>query len=87
MSFEHPVNQPIECVVVWNGNEGLVEHGAYEPEAYRVGMAGVTRIEACTKSGMHADIPYVRVWRGDDAVAEFCQHNIIGVYFAARDDK
>lgn len=44
----------------------------------------VTRIEAFTKSGMHADIPYVRVWAGDQPVAEFCQHNIVGVYFKRR---
>lgn len=79
---EHPIKQPIDAITVWNGTEGLVETGAYEPEAYRIGYAGVTRIEACTKSGLHAYIPYVRVWRGDKAVAEFCQHNIVGVYFA-----
>ena len=57
--------------------------------AYWVGRAGVTRIEACTKPGMHADIPYVRVWGeslpsfgGECVVAEFCQHQIVGVYFA-----
>ena len=49
---------------------------------YVVGGNGVTRIEAFTKSGMHADIPYVRVWKGECPVAEFCQHNIVGVYFA-----
>ena len=49
--------------------------------AYWVGRSGVTRIEAFTKSGMHANIPYVRVWIGEDATAEFCQHNIIGVFF------
>ena len=48
---------------------------------YTVGRSGVTRIEACTKSGMHADIPYVRVWKGEIAAAEFCQHQIQGVYF------
>ena len=50
--------------------------------SYRVGRSGVTRIEAFTKSGLHADIPYVRVWAGDSPLAEFCQHNIVGVYFA-----
>lgn len=49
---------------------------------YTVGEQGVTRIEAFTKSGLHADIPYVRVWAGDQPLAEFCQHNIVGVYFA-----
>lgn len=49
--------------------------------SFRVGRNGVTRIEATTKSGMHANIPYVRVWAGDVCLAEFCQHNIVGVYF------
>jgi hypothetical protein len=48
---------------------------------YHVGSSGVTRIEAFTKSGMYADIPYVRVWVGDQPLAEFCQHNIVGVFF------
>ena len=25
---------------------------------------------------------YVRVWKGDFCEAEFCQHNIVGVYFS-----
>ena len=50
----------------------------------RVGSGGVTRIEAFTKSGMHANIPYVRVWKGDQPAAEFCQHNIVGVYFKTK---
>jgi hypothetical protein len=78
---EHPIQQPIDYIVVDHGTEGLVESGARYPEVFRVGYDGVTRIEACTKSGMHADIPYVRVWRGDVAVAEFCQHGIVGIYF------
>lgn len=45
----------------------------------------VTRIEAFTKSGSFADIPYVRVWCGDRVVAEFCQHQIVGVYFKRSD--
>lgn len=49
--------------------------------SYTVGKDGVTRIEATVKSGMYADIAYVRVWAGDKPVAEFCQHNIVGVYF------
>lgn len=48
---------------------------------YQVGSNGVTHIEAMTKPGPHCNIPYVRVWAGDHAVAEFCQHNIVGVYF------
>lgn len=69
---EHPVKQEIDYVVVDN-----------DDTYHRVGRNGVTRIEACTKSGPHADIPYVRVWAGEVCLAEFCQHQIVGVYFAS----
>lgn len=72
MEREHPVNQQIEAIELTHGGE-----------RYWVGRDGVTRIEATTKSGLHADLAYVRVWQGDTALAEFCQHNIAGVYFAA----
>lgn len=71
--YEHPVEQEIESIVIGDLGEGMEEH--------RVGRGGVTRIEACTKPGMMADIPYVRVWAGTKAIAEFCQHNIVGVFF------
>lgn len=75
MNAEHPVNQPIREIDVYLSEEG-------GSTFYRVGKEGVTRIEACTKSGSYAAIPYVRVWKGDVCEAEFCQHNIVGVYFA-----
>ena len=80
---EHPVAQEIDYIVVDHGTEHIVEAGARYAEVHRVGYDGVTRIEATTKSGMHASIPYVRVWRGDVAVGEWCQHQIVGVYFKA----
>lgn len=79
MSYEHPVDQPIDAIEI----DTIPDVQG----SYRVGRNGVTRIEACTKSGLHADIPYVRVWAGDECKAEFCQHNIVGVYFAAREVK
>jgi hypothetical protein len=74
MSAEHPVDQIIDLIEIdtIEGSQGM----------WRVGQAGVTRIEATTKPGMHCDIPYVRVWAGDVALVEYCQHNIVGVYFA-----
>lgn len=75
MSYEHPVNQSIHAI----GIDTIPESQA----SYQVGRNGVTRIEACTKPGLHCDIPYVRVWAGDICRAEFCQHNIVGVYFAS----
>lgn len=73
---EHPIQQPIRaiCVIEQTSCDG--------GEQYNVHSGGVTRIEACQKSGLHADLPYVRVWAGDTCLAEFCQHNIVGVYFA-----
>ncbi|OAN52838.1 hypothetical protein A7Q26_06480 [Sphingobium sp. TCM1] len=74
MMEEHPIQQPIRAIDIDTipGGEGR----------YIVGRNGVTRIDACQKSGLHANIPYVRVWAGDTCLAEFCQHNIVGVYFA-----
>lgn len=75
MSTEHPIEQPIARIVVSDfGPEAGIE-------SYWLGHDGVTRIEATVKSGMYANIPYVRVWKGEQAFAEFCQHNIVGVYF------
>jgi hypothetical protein len=72
---EHPVQQPIRAIDIDSIPD--VQGG------YVVGRNGVTHIEATFKSGLHANLPYVRVWKGDVCEAEFCQHNIIGVYFAA----
>lgn len=69
----HAVNQPIREVDVYLSEEGST--------FYRVGHNDVTRIEACAKPGVYCDIPYVRVWKGEVCEAEFCQHNIVGVYF------
>ena len=71
---EHPIKQEIIAidVVTIPDVQG----------SFVVGTNGITRIEACEKSGMHANIPYIRVWAGDTCMAEFCQHNIVGVYFS-----
>lgn len=74
---EHPVQQPIREIDVYLSEESAT--------FYRVGKDGVTRIEACIKPGVYSNIPYVRVWKGDVCEAEFCQHNIVGVYFSTPD--
>jgi hypothetical protein len=74
---EHPIEQPIRAIEI----DTIPEVQG----SYTVGRNGVTRIEACTKSGLHANIPYVRVWKGSICEAEFCQHNIVGLYFAPAD--
>lgn len=72
---EHPIKQKITHITVSDGDNGA--------EAYHVGFNGVTHIEPCKKPGEYAYIPYVRVWKGDVCIAEFCQHRIVGVYFSA----
>ncbi len=81
MSQEHPVEQAIAHIVIRTIHERVGEIEASSIERLAVGYDGVTRIEACEKSGMYSPIPYVRVWAGDQCLAEFCQHNIVGVYF------
>lgn len=75
---EHRVKQPIRAIEIDTIPE--VQGG------YVVGRNGVTRIEACEKSGPYSPIPYVRVWKGEVCEAEFCQHNIVGVYFTTEAD-
>lgn len=74
----HPINQPISGIQI-DSVPGCGPDG--DGNAYVVGDS-VTRIEACEKPGLHGVIPYVRVWAGERCIAEFCQHNIVGVYFA-----
>ena len=70
------IDQPITRI--------LISEGDGWSNTFMVGASGVTRIEATEKAGPCGDIPYVRVWHGDAVVAEFCQHNIVGVYFGPR---
>lgn len=74
MSDEHPIKSAITMIQIPRDENG-------NPGEFVLGKRGVTRIEACTKSGLHSDIPYVRVWRGDQAIAEFCQHHLSALYF------
>ena len=68
---EHPVQQPIISIFWPDG------------EVCKVGRNGITRIEATTKSGMYANIAYMRAWKGDVAVLEVCHHHLSGVEFGA----
>lgn len=72
---EHPVDQPIRQIIYTDylGNEHTFTEGVT-----------CTRIEATYKSGEYSNIPYVRVWDGDHALAEFCQHKLLGVFFGKR---
>ena len=72
--IEHPIQQSIRAIEI----DTIPEVQG----SYAVGRNGVTRIEACRKPGLYGDVPYVRVWKDDICEAEFCQHNIVGVYFA-----
>ena len=66
----------------WENTENqeiiLVELG---DECYKVGHFGVTKIEQTVKSGEYSYIPYVRVWRGDEVLAEIPQHKTTCVIF------
>ena len=50
-------------------------------ESFTVGSGGVTKIEKTYKSGMYSNIPYLRVFKGSEIVAEMCQHNVTLVGF------
>lgn len=76
MTDAHPIQQSISEIDVYTDADGDLTY-------FKVGRSEVTLIEACIKPGLHCDIPYVRVWKGDICAAEFCQHGIIGVYFNA----
>ena len=72
MSAAHPTELPIEVIHVSN---------LPVPTLFEVGQNGITKIEAFTKPGLHCDLPYFRVWRHRQPMAEFSQHQIVGVYF------
>lgn len=75
-SESHPIKQTIIATQL-----PCDEHGS--PLDFNVGRAGVTRIEACEKNGECCMIPYLRVWRGDQCIAEFNQHKASYVLFGA----
>jgi hypothetical protein len=70
-----PTEQPIRSITISN-------HENVTNETYTIGKFGVTKIEQFTKPGEYCFLPYVRVWRGGDLIAEFCQHRIYGTYYA-----
>lgn len=68
MQIEHPIEQQIIHLHISCDEGG-------NPMDYIVGM-NCSRIEACQKSGMYANIPYIRVYEGDVCLLEACQHNV-----------
>lgn len=64
---------PIVAIEVYKSDD--------ESGYYCVGYLGVNHIESFTKPGMYSDIPYVRVWKNGQMHSEYCQHNILAVYF------
>jgi hypothetical protein len=68
--FEMTKNQEVQSITDGVGGD-----------FYFVGRYGVTRIEQCEKSGLHCNIPYLRVWAGENVLAEVCQHHIPFVTF------
>ena len=70
---EHTVEQPIRSMQIPCDHHG-------NPAEYIVGK-NCSRIEPFTKSGMYANIPYIRVWDGDKCLLEASQHNVSFVMF------
>ena len=52
-----------------------------EEEWYQVGQNDVSEIRLSERCGSMAMIPYLEVWKNGKLHAEFCQHNIQGVYY------
>lgn len=62
--------------------KAIISRTNEDEESYRVGgPSGVTKIEATVYPGPHNNIPYIRLYKGDKIFADFCLHNIIGIYF------
>lgn len=76
----HAVDQPVEGIIARYDDYQNQVQGM----AYWVGREGVTRIEACQKNGEYCQLPYFRVWAGDQCLAEFGQHHLAGVFFAKK---
>lgn len=69
----HPVDQVVRSIQYYNSHDGM--------NGYTVGRNGVTKIEPTYKCGEMSYIPYFRVWAGEKALAEICQHKIDAVYY------
>jgi hypothetical protein len=48
---------------------------------YEVGLEDVTRIEQFGQPGLHCDLPYLRVWKGEKVEAEISRHSAVLVRF------
>lgn len=58
-------------IIVWEDERTI--------ETRTVGIDGVTSIKRVPREGMHCNIPYLEVWRGDVLAEEWCQHAIKAV--------
>lgn len=63
-------------VVMFQHENGMTDN------RYVVGHGGVTKIEEFMLPALHCDIPHIRVWQGDEKVAEFCRHAIVGIFYS-----
>ena len=78
MSGANPIKQAISATQIPSDQHG-------NPIDYIVGQ-NCSRIEACEKPGEYCNIPYIRVWAGDECLAEFCQHKAAFVLFAPKEN-
>ena len=59
----------------------LVYANEYGELVHKVGAVGVTEITKVSLAGPYNYVPYLKVWKGDILLAEFCQHNVVGVHY------
>ena len=60
------------------------ERAGHDGKTYAVGANGVTLIQPFNLCCEYAEIPYVRVWRGDRVLAEFSRHRLHSVFYGAK---
>ena len=49
---------------------------------YCVGKYGITKIEAYGEPGMYCDLPWVRIFKGDEVVVRISCYELAGIYYA-----
>lgn len=66
------MGQPITHIRRTEGDDTFV---------WEVGSNGITRIEEYQENGEYCHIPYIRIWRCDQKVAEMCKHKLDAIFF------
>lgn len=59
-----------------------IHSSAIDSADFEVGEFGVTLIEKYGEPAMHCDIPWFRIYKGDEICARVCAHHIALVRYA-----